>query len=374
MKTIVLRGVSILILGALLIGAYGGIISPNWIIGIVVLLFPVLLFCACMWGIVLGLFKQWRLAGTVAAALLIALPQILTVFPLHPFKTNDEPHDSMFSVMTYNVAAFSHLFTADSSQVMRTILDIDADFVLMQEMPHAVIPFDYDTIKGLKPYYNELCKKFPYRTHPYKDEVAILSKYPFTVDTIVAVKRGFDTLNYMQDLEHYPALAFDVEVNGYKLRLISTHLQSYGLSSNDKRITGTNTDNDHDVMQGSRVDGMTMPQKLARAFGMRALEAQALRQAIDAGPESVILCGDFNDVQGSYSYRTLMGNDMRDSWAECGMGYTHTYSQHRFYFKIDHILYRGNLKAIDSQVYTNVPYTLTSSDHYPQVTTFQFIK
>lgn len=371
-KAITLWTITALVVIAMLVGACGGAISYHWIIGVAVLMFPAILLCAVFWCIILTWFRCWRHLVALGIAWLIVVPQVCSIFPLHPLKSNVTQHDSTFTVMTYNVAAFPRLFTADSNQVMRAILDINADFVLMQEMPHAVIPFGYDTIKGLKPYYNELCQKYPYRTHPYRDEVAILSKCPFTVDTIVPVKRGFDTLNYMQDIEHYPALAFDVVVNGHRLRLISVHLQSYGLSNNDKRITGTNTETDVDVMQGSRVYGMSITSKLSRAFALRAHDATLLRAAIDCSPENVIVCGDFNDVAGSYSYRTIMGDDMRDSWNDAGFGYKPTYNKHRFYFKIDHILYRGNLQAIDSKVYTSIPNDYTSSDHNPQVTTFQF--
>lgn len=362
---------------ALLLSGYGGLCDPRqwgFFPAVMVLLLPVSFIVTMLWTIVMACLRKWKLVAPLGVTLLLALTRTCGIFPVTLFNNAPQNSDSTFTVMTYNVAAFNHFFTTDSCSVMRTILDINADIVLMQEMPHCDLDFKYDTVRGLKPYHQELDRKYPYRSYTHCDEVAILSKYPFTIDTIVAAKKGYDTLNYLQDLKHYPALAYDVVVKGHNVRLINTHLQSYGLSNADKSITGTDTSDDFDVMQGSTVETMSMTEKLSRAFSLRADDAQALRNAIDKGPETVIVCGDFNDVPGSYSYRTVAGNDMDDAWTECGMGYAHTYSKHRFYFKIDHILYRGNIKAVDAQIYGDIPETYTSSDHYPQTAKFEFVK
>lgn len=361
---------------ALLLSAHGGMLDPrSWgfVPAVMVLLLPVVAVISLVWLAVVTLMRRWWHAAAMAVAVVAVAPQLLTLCPLGMGGDASGCGIDTLRVMTYNVAAFPHIFTEDSNDVMRTILDLDADVVLMQEVPHCDLDFKYDTVRGLKPYYEELNRKFPYRSYTHNDEVAVMSKFPFTIDTIVPAKRGYDTLNYFQDMEHYPCLAFDVVVNGHPVRLISAHLQSYGLSNADKSITGTEA-HDFDVMQGSRVDGMSMPQKLSRAFALRADDAQNLRNAIDDGPQDVIVCGDFNDVPGSYCYRTVMGDDMHDAFAQCGRGYGYTYGMHRFFFKIDHILYRGSMQALETRVYNDLSLTYTASDHYPQVTTFRFTK
>ncbi len=361
---------------ALVLAALGGYCDPaSWgfVPGVMALLLPFIVVIASAWLVAVAVMRRWRHTVAVALGLLVCMPVACTQCPVrlsHPVNNGSD----RFTVMTYNVAAFPHLYRQDSSTVMRNILDINADVVLMQDMSHWDREFHYDTIRGLKPYYDELNRKYPYRSYTYQDEVGILSRYPFTMDTIVEAKRGFETLNYLRDLEHRPAMAYDIVVNGRRVRLISAHLQSYGLSSKDKSITGTNVDNAYDVMPGSELEGMSLPAKLNRAFALRAADARALRAAIDRSPGTVILGADFNDVAGSYAYRTVMGEDMTDSWAQAGRGYAWTYAMHRFYFKIDHIFYRGDVRAVDSRVYSDLPLTYTGSDHYPQVTTFEFIK
>ncbi|WP_407403350.1 endonuclease/exonuclease/phosphatase family protein [Sodaliphilus sp.] len=366
--------VTVLVVAGLLMSAYGGLLDPRscgYVPGVMVLLLPLVGIAAVAWAGVVALMRRWWQTTVLGLALLLSLPSLGRVCPVNLGSDLCE-NDSTFTVMTYNVAGFPHLFTEDSCHVIRTILDINADVVLMQEMPHTDYAIHYDTIRSPKNYFEELNAKFPYRSYSHKDEVAIMSKYPFVIDTVVPAKKGYDTVIYHKDLDHYPALAFDVVINGHKVRLFSAHLQTYGLSNADKRITGTDTDGDCDVMQGSRLYGMSFGAKLDRAFSMRADDAVNLRNAIDRSPETVIVCGDFNDVPGSFCYRTLAGDDMKDAWTECGLGYAHTYNAHRFYFKIDHILYRGNLRAVDARVYSDVPQTYTSSDHYPHTATFKF--
>ena len=61
----------------------------------------------------------------------------------------------------------------------------------------------------------------------------------------------------------------------------------------------------------------------------------------------------------------LRRRDMRDTFTECGNGFAHTYHDNRFYFKIDHIMYRGSLDAVAWKRDKS-----GDSDHYPQVATF----
>ena len=58
---------------------------------------------------------------------------------------------------------------------------------------------------------------------------------------------------------------------------------------------------------------------------------------------------------------------MHDAYAQNAFGPTITYHGNRFYFRIDHVLYGGDMEAVDIER-GDVP----SSDHYPLLTTFVF--
>ena len=57
----------------------------------------------------------------------------------------------------------------------------------------------------------------------------------------------------------------------------------------------------------------------------------------------------------------------REVYPEVGMGYMSTYNRNRFWFRIDHVLYRGNLRPVSMERGKTA-----SSDHYPLLTTFVF--
>ena len=155
---------------------------------------------------------------------------------------------------------------------------------------------------------------------------------------------------------------------GDTVRVYSCHLESIGLTQTDKhlyrqltKLQNMSSTSDLDEVRG------TLVTKLARAYRCRSLQARLLRDLIEATDRPVILCGDFNDTPGSFAYRTIMGDDMRDAYAECALGPTITYHCNRFYFRIDHILYRGNFDAVKIE-----RGTLSASDHYPLVATFKW--
>jgi endonuclease/exonuclease/phosphatase (EEP) superfamily protein YafD len=83
------------------------------------------------------------------------------------------------------------------------------------------------------------------------------------------------------------------------------------------------------------------------------------------GGKNVIVCGDFNDVPGCYTMRQLEGQELKDVYGTIGLGYMNTYFHNRFYFCIDHVMYRGNITPINIR-----RDKIDLSDHYPLFTTF----
>jgi exonuclease III len=79
----------------------------------------------------------------------------------------------------------------------------------------------------------------------------------------------------------------------------------------------------------------------------------------------VIVCGDMNDVPTSRAYRLLVGDDLIDAWKDVGRGYAYTYNRHHLPFRIDHVFYRGGIRAITAERLKG-----GSSDHYPLMVTF----
>ena len=318
---------------------------------------PMLIFSL----LVLVIALLWR---RFLAVLFLLLAFLITwpVFKMYvPF--NDEPErlaasvesTSVLKVMTYNVLSFNYndpTIDAKDSQSIKLILDANPDVVMLQEGGAAGV--HWMDIPSLRFYLDRIKVQFPY-VYSSPEGLNILSRYPFTTQTLGEPQYIRSVLGYNRELKSYLARAYDLELpSGKQLRFIDFRLQSYHLSF------GKN--------MNIRISPDVKPsplERMKRSFALRGKNAEDIRQAIDESPENVIVCGDMNDVTSSHVYWTIRGDDMTDAWAEVGNGYAYTFNRHHLPFRIDHVLYRGALQALEAQRIKG-----GSSDHYPLMVTF----
>ena len=348
-------------MGALLLSAaYSGLIDPRWwaFPAVLGLAFPFLLAGEFLLAVACLLLRQWKSLVLVAATLALAWPVVTLNVPLSGSRDSDEK-STTFRVLTYNVAGFDM-----EARALRYILNQDVDFVLLQET--SLGPVDFTDLPQHVELRDELEQKYPYHSTGYHD-LTILSKLPYTVYNDTTLRQGFGSPDDINSEYHFYAKAFDLRVAGQPLRIVNVHLQSIGLDSHDKELYRKLTSNELQGRDDMAQVRASLLAKLKGAFRRRAGEAQQLREILNdtVMAANVIVCGDFNDTPASYSYRTVRGGDLRDAFAECGRWPTFTYNRDRLYFKIDHILYRGNMRAVDYRCDRT-----GGSDHYPQVVTF----
>ena len=78
------------------------------------------------------------------------------------------------------------------------------------------------------------------------------------------------------------------------------------------------------------------------------------------------VCGDFNDMPSSYTYRAMKG-DLHDGFKDCGSGYGGTFRHFKGLLRIDYMFYNDAFSG--ERYYTlDVPY----SDHKPVLMDFSF--
>ncbi len=364
-----LIAVHCLLAGLLVASAWGGLVHPEhgWVFPMLTLGLPFLLALALVDVVVMVLLRQWRWLVVMLAALVVAWPTARNITPLNvvSFKPKVDSTDNMqFTMLTYNVESFGRYDTTnhEPNASMRYILDTDADVVLVQEgSPER----DYLLLTQLEKMMDEFNRKYPYHSDGNRD-LLIFSKYPYTVGPDVEVRPVASSVNYVGGQYHYYAKTFDVELPQRRVRFVNVHLQSTGLNDMDKiryieLLHGRLPRNDSTTAVTHSVF-----EKMSQAFKQRAVEARNVRRVVDDSRTDVIVCGDFNDTPGSYTYRTIKGDDMTDAWTECGLGPLHTFNNHHMYFKIDQVLYKGNLEAIAISCDKK-----GASDHYPLLTTFR---
>lgn len=340
--------------------AYGGTIDPETTPAgaIIAMTFPIFLIGTLL---LMALNLMWwrRMAIVNAISLLLCLSPILTFCPLNFFRPDlheiQELDRPTFKLMTYNVLGLQDLTrhnnpAIDGNTTVSYILREEPDIVLLQE-GHGI------TSGGQS--YNITRQQHQDLLHVYRHHhvdshgIGILSKYPVSP---VAMKSdavpGLDAHRY------------DIRIDGHTIHLINVHMQSIGLTRHDKEVYVNITEGDThtemtDIRQG-------ILHKLAEAFRVRARQAKALREEIDALEGTVLLCGDFNDIPGCYASRVIAGGDMTDAYRHAGIGPAITYHADKLYFRIDQMFYRGRLNAL--RAWTG---DCKSSDHYPLMCIFE---
>lgn len=342
----------------LVFSAYAGCESPveRPLMGVVVLTFPLWL-AAIVLVLVLDLVWWRRFAPVPVLAILAALPMVWDTCPLNIGKgiASGTPTSRIFTVLTYNVMNLQDntgRYPGDINPAVSYILRTDADIVCLQELK---------VVEQLPEFHvgqaqlDSLHARYPYvMLSGYA--MTLLSKYP--VENLhLEPARGKGT-GY-NDMGGYV-----LQVEGRRLALFSVHMQSYSLTGDDKAVYRdlTRLRPDEDLREIKN----TLVSKLASAAQRRAVQAQQLSRYIEYyGGRNVIVCGDFNDVPGCYALRALADCGLREVWPEVAFGPTWTYNDNRFYFRIDHMLWRGDFKPVDIR-----RGSLRASDHYPLLATF----
>ncbi len=334
----------------LLLSAYGGRVDPVvWTLpSMLTLALPVVLLCVIVAMALLAIFKQWRAVVVLLGALLLSWPTIRLISPFNIGQPKADTEKTQLKVLTMNVTEFNWQKGNEPSENMRYILDQDADIVVIQE---GLVYFSFENLSTVKPMLKELYKKYPYRKKEFYD-VGIISKYPFT--EVKSEVLSQDTLNYF-------IKAWDVDAPGGELRVVNMHLSSLRFTANDSQVIES-----MNVPSDRKRRIKSVAQKLGNGFISHSRQAKAVRQLLDETSGDVLVMGDMNDTPGSFTYRTVCGEDLHDAWADTGFGPIYTFHAHHLYVKIDHIFYRGDMKVLSCRRDKE-----GESDHYPLVAVFE---
>lgn len=351
----VLAAVNIMLAGATLIGSYGGYISPNImpVVSGMVMAFPVILLLDAVL-ILVDMLLMRRLTLIPLASILLSIGGIVTFSPVNlPYgELSEEERQREFTVLTYNVLNFidnEGIYPDSTNRTISYLLSTDADILCLQECEYLC---RFPRYCVTQEQVDSLLERYPYR-HIGRNGQSLLSKYPFL------------PIPLRVDKEDNAAMtAFRTNIDGHVVTIFNLHLQSLGLTVSDKEMFLEMTS-----LEPSKTLShirSNLIEKLYSAFRMRASQAERIALWVKAfKDDNIILCGDFNDVPGSYAYRTIRSVGLRDAYLDTAFGPTITYNANRFYFHIDQMMYGGELKAVNIER-GDIP----CSDHYPLLTTF----
>ncbi len=351
----ILTAVSVFMAFITLMSAYGGVCNPAELpVGaLLAMVFPLMILLDAIL-VVLLFFLRRRLVAVIGVAVIASIPTILRYAPLNPHHTlTAEEEKRSFTLLTYNAFFYLDYQTSGKNTpapnlTVKQLLDSDADIICLQEAKFAI---PYDNLGVTDQMVDSLKRRYPYRFN--ESDITLYSKFPVT--RVLGFEEMSPTAMF---------ISYRLNIRGRLVDIYNVHLQSIGLSPEDKELYHSLTEGETSRHEIGKVRRQLFS-KLYNAFECRADQAQVLRNLLEQRHGNVILCGDFNDVPGCYALRTLMSAGMHDAFADGGFGPSVTYRAGRFYFRIDHILYRGNLRAVNTERLKG-----GQSDHYPVMTTF----
>lgn len=342
-----------------IMSAYGGHVRPeaSGFVSASSMAFPFVILATLALLVVDLIFKR-KTAIIPAAAIIATIKPILLICPLNLSSSlSDEERSRSFTLMTYNVYNFLNKqgdYPNDTNPTISYILKEDPDIVALQECEYLSY---YKKAHVFTEQTDSLKARYPYRHIGVTDGQSLLSKFPITFVDLGEIREGKSRL-----------CAHRINIGDKSIVLVNLHLYSIQLTDDDK---GTYLNLTHGEARGNiRKAKANLMVKLSSALRCHAEECRQIRKAIDtllSPDDNIIICGDLNDTPASHAYLTLRGDDFDDAYANSAFGPTITYNEKRFFFRIDHVLYRGN---IESRKITrgNVRY----SDHFPLTTTFTF--
>ena len=251
--------------------AYAGSVNPqSWALpSVLAMIFPAMLLLTVIL-IIVNLFICRKAAIVGVASLLCCLSPALDVCPLNFSEpaADSEP----LTLLTYNVMQltdFTGTSVSDSpNPTLRMLASSEADIIALQEC------YDIASIaagEANRPLLDSISRHYPYRSYGARGQ-SLLSRFPF--DEIILSRPNADD---------FRVRAFRIYIGTDTITLFDVHLQSIGLTPDDKQLYRDLTRGD---TQGRGIKGeireirSDLISKLTEAFRARALQTAALTDMI----------------------------------------------------------------------------------------------
>lgn len=353
--------INVIVATAMIFAAYSERIPPSeWGPAVVVAMsFPAWLLAMTL--LLIADLAWWRPLAIIAGlAMLTCIGQVqrFSPFNMPHIHLSDERKETSFTLMTYNVYNFDEFRQndGDENRQLAYILRKNPDIVCLQEAMY-ISPTKQNKITQKQ--LDSLHIIYPY-VFTQGMNFALLSKFPAQPINLDFPKKEFASGDIA---------AWRLNIHGRVVNLFSVHLRSLGLTDDDKGAYQDIVKLDSITKRDIHDAKSAIVPKLAAAGVEREAQIRYLQKYLQRyGGKNALICGDFNDAVNCYGlYLLEHESHMRQAYADVGLGPMITYNANDLYFRIDHILYRG-----DMHPYTMSRGNIKASDHYPVIARFYF--
>jgi len=252
--------------------------------------------------------------------------------------------DDMFRIASMNVKGFDRV---NGENTLDSILSYtakqDLDVLCFQEFWNSNTKDGSTCIRKFK---NQLgLKHFHFNAVVGNREghgTLLMSRYP--IINSGDIEFGGNSLN--------GGLWADLHINKDTIRVYCVHLQSNSLSKTEEFHT-KDLENQKEAVRKSK----SIIKRLKYGFERRSEQVGLLVDHMDASPFPIVIAGDMNDTQLSYTYRSLRG-DRKDAFIESGSGMGNTYVGPFPSYRIDYIFFDDKFSGYSYETGPNL-----GSDH-----------
>ncbi len=248
-------------------------------------------------------------------------------------------------VLSYNVRHFSGDGSANNKENARRIISFleaqNADIICLQESrlrKNNIFNLS-KTVKDL-----ENIQHYQFASSSSTFGSVTMTKYPI-------IDMGEIRFEHSRNITIFT----DMLIGTDTVRVYNVHLQSYHIDPKNYAVL----ENIELQEEKNREVFRKVAGQMKKAFEMRAVQVDEIREHIDNCRHKVIVCGDFNDTPVSYSYHKL-SEGLVDAFVHSGHGVGRTYVGELPSFRIDYILHS---KAFESFNFETLEFK--NSDHLP---------
>lgn len=248
-------------------------------------------------------------------------------------------NENRLKIVTYNVHSFGNEITGFSAKEFAEMMNKEETDVLCFQEYRGNGDFTEQDLQ------NTYAKTFPYSFIPEGLSQAIYSRYPIKQSQTIE----FPNTNN-------GAIWADLDVKGMTIRIINVHMQTTNFDRMRSKAAQARGAQDEEQERAIYLD---YSDNFRENTVRRAGQAEQISSLINATEYPLIVCGDFNDPPGTFTYETLKSG-LKDGFQTAGEGYGATYRGVHHLLRIDYLFHSTLLEGIKYKV---IPYDM--SDHNP---------